>query len=185
GSFLFLAGVSLWLAHGAGIRWRGFWRRWGILVLAAAAVSAATYIAMPRAFVYFGILHSIAAASLIGLALLRLPTGILLALASAVVVAPDFLRTEAFNHPGLWWTGLATAPRPSVDFEPVLPWAAPFLAGLAVAKAADARGVWRRLAGQPLGPSWLAWPGRHSLILYLLHQPVLIALVWAASRLLA
>jgi uncharacterized membrane protein len=35
GSFLFLAGVSLWLGHGAGIRWRGFWRRF-VLVAGAA-----------------------------------------------------------------------------------------------------------------------------------------------------
>ena len=181
GSFLFLAGVSLWLAHGHGIRWRGYLRRLAVLVLAAACVSAATYAVMPASFVHFGILHSIAAASVIGLAVLRLPVFALLALAGAVVVAPDILRSDAFNHPALWWTGLSTAPRPSVDFEPVLPWAAPFLAGLAVAKAAEANGVWARLAGRPLGPAWLGWPGRHSLLVYLVHQPVLIALVWAAS----
>jgi len=181
GSFLFLAGVSLWLAHGRGIRWRAFWRRFAVLVLAAACVSAATYAVMPASYVHFGILHSIAAASVIGLAVLRLPVFALLALAAAVVVAPDLLRSDAFNHPALWWTGLATAPRPSVDFEPVLPWAAPFLAGIAVARAAEANGVWTRLTGMPLGPAWLGWPGRHSLAVYLVHQPVLIALVWAAS----
>ncbi|MEM6740898.1 MAG: heparan-alpha-glucosaminide N-acetyltransferase [Pseudomonadota bacterium] len=181
-SFLFLAGVSLWLAHGSGIRWRAYLRRFAILVSAAALVSGATYVAFPQAFIYFGILHSIAAASLIGLALLRAPVWALLALAALVVAAPDYLRSEALNHPALWWTGLATAPRASVDYEPVLPWAAPFLCGLAVAKIADAQGLWARLAARPFGPAALVWAGRHSLAVYLLHQPFLIACVWVAAQ---
>jgi uncharacterized membrane protein len=29
----------------------------------------------------------------------------------------------------------------------------------------------------------LAWPGQHSLVIYLVHQPILIALIWVASSL--
>ena len=76
GSFLFLAGVSLWLAHGQGIHWPAFWRRWIKLVAAAALVTVATYVALPEYFVYFGILHCIAASSLIGLLALRLPAAL-------------------------------------------------------------------------------------------------------------
>jgi uncharacterized membrane protein len=73
GSFLFLAGVSLWLGHGAGIRWRGFWRRFVKVAGAAAVISLATWVAMGDVFIFFGILHAITAASLLGLLFLRVP----------------------------------------------------------------------------------------------------------------
>ena len=69
-AFLLLAGASLTLAHGNGIRWRGFWKREAILVAAAAAVSIGTWFLFQGAFAWFGVLHMIAVGSL-----LCLPTG--------------------------------------------------------------------------------------------------------------
>ncbi len=184
GSFLFLAGVSLWLAHGETLRWRPFLRRFAVLCAAAGLVSAATYAAMPGAFVYFGILHSIAAASLIGIAVLRLPVWAILLIAAGIYTAPYWLASDAFNTPTLWWTGLATAPRASVDFEPVLPWAAPCLVGLAFSKAAGERGLWAKAKKLPAPPAWLTLPGRHSLAIYLVHQPVLIGVIWVIAQVL-
>jgi uncharacterized membrane protein len=187
GSFLFLAGVSLVLAHGAAIRWPSVWRRLGKLVAAAALVSGATYAAFPQAFVYFGILHSIALCSLLGLAVIRLPGLALLVLAVVVVLVDRSLGFEALNSRWLAWTGLAVAHPLSVDFVPVFPWLGALLAGMGVARLAEAAGLWARVAQVPDGP-WLrrlAWPGRHSLMIYLLHQPVLIGLVWAGTQLLA
>jgi uncharacterized membrane protein len=44
-------------------------------------------------------------------------------------------------------------------------------------------GLWARLAEWQAGPMAraLAGPGRHSLLVYLVHQPVLISLVWLAT----
>ena len=184
GSFLFLAGVSLWLAHGQGIRWPAFWRRWIKLAAAAGLVTIATYAALPEYFVYFGILHSIAASSLIGLLVLRLPATALAALGAAIMAASYILPSPAFNAPLLRFIGLATEPAMTVDFEPLFPWVGPFLLGLASAKWASARGLLHRRA-LPETPMLrrLAWPGQHSLVIYLVHQPILIALIWVASSL--
>ena len=184
GSFLFLAGVSLWLAHGQGIRWPAFWRRWIKLVAAAALVTVATYVALPEYFVYFGILHCIAASSLIGLLALRLPAAAVAALGAVIMVASYILPDPAFNAPLLRFIGLATEPAMTVDFEPLFPWVGPFLLGLASAKWASARGFLHRLAlsDTPVLRR-LAWPGQHSLVVYLIHQPILIALIWVASSL--
>ena len=184
GSFLFLAGVSLWLAHGQGIRWPAFWRRWIKLVAAAALVTVATYVALPEYFVYFGILHCIAASSLIGLLALRLPAAAVAALGAVIMVASYILPDPAFNAPLLRFIGLATEPAMTVDFEPLFPWVGPFLLGLASAKWASAPGLLHRLAlsDTPVLRR-LAWPGQHSLVVYLVHQPILIALIWVASYL--
>ncbi len=186
GSFLFLAGASLVLGHGQGIRWPAFLRRLAVLGGAAALVSLGTWFAVPQAWVFFGILHAIAAFSVIGLAALRLPAWATAALAAAILVAGPHLRHPAFDTPWLWWTGLSTLRPVSIDFEPLFPWLAPFLFGMAVARAGVRAGLAARAARPPSALARrLAWPGRYSLAIYLIHQPVLIGLVWLGTALLA
>jgi uncharacterized membrane protein len=183
GSFLFLVGVGLWLGHGRGIRWRGYWRRLAMIVAAALVITGATWVAFPGAFVFFGILHSIAMASLLGLAFLRLPVLVLVALGAAVIWLPQVARFGVFDAPWFWWTGLQAVGVRSVDYVPVFPWFGPVLFGIAVAKGMERAGLWARLAAWEAGPMAraLAVPGRHSLLVYLVHQPVLISLVWLAT----
>lgn len=182
GSFLFLAGLSLWLAHGGGIRWRSFWRRWFMVAGAALLVSLGTRVAMGEAWVFFGILHAIALFSLLGLACLRLPGLLLLVLAAAILagaqVLPDLLQ---WNAAPLRFLGLGTIAPFTVDFEPVFPWFGVFLAGIGAAKLAMP--ALTQLAGWRIA-HWLTWPGRHSLMIYLLHQPVLIGLLWLGLQLI-
>jgi uncharacterized membrane protein len=188
GSFLFFAGVSLWLAHGAGFRRAAFLRRLAVIAIAALAVTIATRIALPSHFVYFGILHSIAAASLIGVLALRLPSLINLALAVAVLALWRIAPLPGFDHPIFWPTGLSRTYAAAVDYVPLVPWLAPFLAGLGGARLATQTGIVSRLADLPVhGPALtrLAWLGRHSLAVYLIHQPVLFGAVWLAAQLRA
>jgi uncharacterized membrane protein len=174
GSFIFLAGVSLWLAHGQGIRWPAFWRRFVKIAAAALLVTVVTHFALPGLTIFYGILHSIAVSSLLGLAVLRLPALLTPALAAAMAALP-----YAFTHPAfdglMVWTGLGPTRPVTADFLPLFPWAAPLLAGVAAGRLASRFALWPAL-DQPSTPTLraLAWPGRHSLAIYLIHQPVLI-----------
>ncbi|MET3612476.1 putative membrane protein [Rhizobium aquaticum] len=185
-SFLFLAGFSLYLAHGRGIRWQPFWMRFAKIVAAALVVTVATFYAMYDEFIYFGILHNIAAASLIGLLFLRAPPLLTLAVAAASIAAPIWLHSSVFNTPPLYWLGLSESVRRSNDYVPILPWLGPFLIGIAAAQLLIKYRLIRILAGDGARNfhvfSGLSTVGRHSLAFYLLHQPILIAIVWCIAQ---
>jgi uncharacterized membrane protein len=180
-SFLFMAGVSLWLAHGQGVRWRAFWWRFAMIAGAAVLVTGATYFAIGAQFIRWGILHAIAAGSLIGLLVLRLPSVVTLALAIAAFAAPHYLRAEVFDGPWWVWLGLSTEVPPMMDYEPLLPWLCPVFLGIVFARAMGRAGAWDRLRqwspSRAIAP--LGWPGKHSLAIYLIHQPVMFGSVWA------
>ena len=176
GTFVFLVGIGLWLGHGEAVRWEAFLRRLALVVIGAALVSLGTYLAVPQAWVRYGILHSIAVSSVLALPFRRLPAVVTALAGLAALLLPRWIALDA---PALFWTGLARPVPPQVDFEPLFPWVAPVLFGLAAAKAADRAGLIDRLR-DPAPPRWLdrfGWPGRHSLAIYLIHQPVLVGLV--------
>lgn len=185
-SFLFLAGLSMVLAEGRGRGWSAFWRRWAAIVAGAGLVTLGTWFVFPKVYVFFGVLHCIAVASILVLPFLRLP-GWCAALAGAAVwLLPKFISHTTFDHAWLQWIGFVTRMPESVDYVPVFPWAGMMLLGIAY-------GHWR--AERPAGPltDWrpangvalsTAWVGRHSLVVYILHQPLLVGLVWLADALL-
>ncbi|PHP65050.1 hypothetical protein CSC94_21210 [Zhengella mangrovi] len=185
-SFLVLAGISLVLGHGRGLRWRPWLDRLLRVSAAAALITVATWYAMPDTYIFFGILHQIALASVIGLAFLRLPWVVTAVAAAAIVALPAVFRDPLFASPWLWWVGLAPLPPMSNDYVPVFPWTGAVLAGMALAQLGRSRGWFEALRNSRLNartPAWLAWPGRHSLAVYLVHQPVLIAMVWTWAQL--
>jgi uncharacterized membrane protein len=181
GSFLALVGVGLYLAHGQGVRWTPFLRRLAMIAAAALAISIASWFADPDGIILFGILHCIAVSSLIGLAFLRAPLALVIALAVACLAAPSLLTSPAFNSVGWVWLGLASEQVPSNDYNPLLPWFAMVLLGITVARLIPSKSwpTW-----QPRDPvtRTLALAGRHSLLFYLLHQPVLLGVLWLLSK---
>lgn len=184
-TFLFLAGFSLYLAHRNGIRWQSFGRRLAKIVAAALLVTVATYFVMPQGYIFFGILHEIALASVVGLLFLRVPPIVTLAVAAAFIAIPQFFRFEALNDPWFWWIGLSTHVKISFDYVPVFPWLGPVLIGLAAAHLSSHWLVTRQnnLGIRVKNPveRFFTFLGRHSLVFYLIHQPVLIALLYMFS----
>jgi uncharacterized membrane protein len=177
GSFLFLMGISLWLAHGQGIRWPAFWKRWAKLAAAALLVTIASIWLVPVGPIWFGILHAMAVIALIGLIALRLPWPVTLALAAVFFAAAWGPRFAALDPLWLVWIGLAETRPMMGDYIPLIPWTAPALAGIATAKALRLD-LWRGTPPTPLTRA-IAFPSRHSLLIYLLQQPVLFGLISA------
>jgi len=184
GAFLGLAGVSLAIAHRDGPRWRAFFIRLGVVAGAAAVVSVATLLAAPDEAIWFGILHCIAAASLLAATLLRAPAWVALVAGVVALAAPRVLASAAFNPPALVWVGLGTVDPSTLDWRPLLPWAGVTLIGLGLTRLALPRLLGSRLASwRPAAPGRAAaFAGRHSLAIYLVHQPILFALLFTATQ---
>jgi uncharacterized membrane protein len=184
GTFVGLVGVSLVLATRKGLRFRPYLRRLAVIVGAALLVTLGTWYYFPNAFVFFGILHLIAFASVAALPFLRLPTAVVL-LAGVVIFALPFVFThELFQHPLLWWVGFTPQPPATVDYVPVFPWFALTLFGIVAGRMLLAYGQDSFFARW--GPSGLIGrlailAGRWSLYIYLVHQLILIGLLWLVA----
>jgi len=181
GSFLLLSGVSLSLATRDGLRMGPYLARVGRIAAAAALVSLASWWFEPEGVIIFGILHCLALAGLLALPLLRAPDWVLALLASFMLLGSGVLRDAAFNSKGWLFLGLATKVAPSADYIPLFPWFGIVLLGLLAGRwllrGAGGR-LWHWQARCQPGPA-LAWAGRHSLAIYLLHQPILIGMLMA------
>lgn len=178
-SFLFIAGVSLFLSDSRlapSQRLAHHWKRAASVFLAGLLVTAVTLVLFPREAVWFGILHAIAVCLFLFAPLARLGKWNL-ALAALVLLAFPFLSAIPATSPYLLWLGWIPSGFRSLDFVPLIPWAAPFLAGLGIAPWLMAWLRKRRSRPPVFLEAKLAWVGRHSLIVYLLHQPVLVAAI--------
>ncbi|QFU07243.1 hypothetical protein PARPLA_01236 [Rhodobacteraceae bacterium THAF1] len=178
GTFMVLVGVSLVLATAGGFRRQAFLRRLVVLIVAAVIISVVTRVIFPQNFVYFGILHAIAVASVVGVLVSRLSTSVIVGLGFATYALGFLWTSETFDPRWLAWTGFAAYPPPSNDFVPFFPWIGLTLFGIAGTRIAFARNL--ILYARPLHGHTarsLAWLGRHSLTVYLIHQPILLGLL--------
>jgi uncharacterized membrane protein len=188
GLFLLLAGASLSIADGrAAARGDGARRRFvrhlrraAVVAGAALVVTAATSLAFGDRYVRFGILHAIAVGTVVAAATVRLGAWNIVpgvaAIAAGVALSgldgPSWLLPIGMGPPGV----------SSVDYWPLLPWLGPMLVGVAMGRLLYPGGrrgpVADRVAAGRRIPRTLVAPGRHSLVVYLSHQLVLIPIVW-------
>ena len=182
GTFMVLVGVSLVLAARRGIRARPFWRRVATIAVAALGITVVTRIAFPTTFIYFGILHAIAVVSIVGMIALRFRTSLVTAAGVIVLLLGNWVTEPAFDPRWLAWTGFGANPPSSNDFVPVFPWGGLTLLGIALGRVALARGWFATVGFAGSTGRSLAWLGRHSLPIYLVHQPLLLAVLVPLAR---
>lgn len=147
-------------------------RRHGLQVLLwGGIITAMTAILIPHEYIRFGILHFLGISLLTASALQRLSLGQLAGLgASALTIGlyPDWSSSNQFwQLPGVFPIPITTA-----DYYPFFPWYALFISGVALGRL-----LFPRLTATPPPPFFrpLCYLGRHSLFLYLIHQPLLLA----------
>ena len=194
-SFLLLSGFSFGLAKRP-------WKNGLIVAGCALVLTAVTAAVMPSELILFGVLHLNACAVLLTWllrpALEKLPAGVGLAGSALLYLVTNQLPYGYLGFEGLhlaavpdalyrgnwFWLGLPDLSRfASADYFPILPWVFLFWCGYFVWRLAGKRLLDR--TGQcpaPLRP--LCAVGSRTLLVYMLHQPVIFGALWAADALL-
>jgi uncharacterized membrane protein len=180
GSFLLLVGISFALATAGGIDWRAWGRRLALIAACAATVSAGSYLMFPKSWIYFGVLHFIVVAGIAAPAFARLSTANLV-LGVALFIFGVSFKSALFDQPWLHWIGLVTRKPVTEDYVPLLPWFGVVLVGLyagrRIVAMSSSAAAWRWSPTAPVGRA-LTWAGQHSLAIYMLHQPLLLGLLY-------
>lgn len=182
--FIGIAGLSLTLAD-AGRRRRGATEREisvaqfrrGLYILAwGLVITVATLVALPEGAILFGVLHLIGLGTILAIPLVRRPEIALAVGTVCVLLGP--LVAELRGPLWLAWLGVRPADFVSLDFVPLLPWFGVLLIGVTAGWVLFPDGEPRFPAPAP--PPWAApalWAGRHTLAIYLLHEPLILAVL--------
>ncbi len=176
--FLGTMGVSLHLAHHNGLRRRRHLRRLISISACAALVTVGSILLFPESFIYFGVLHFVAVASVLAIPFLRLDWGNG-GLGLALIVLGYTTQASVFDHPALHWVGMMTYKPITEDYVPLVPWFGVVLVGLWLG-----RRIYGPTTTTTSNPPAVLTPlvvmGRHSLLIYMIHQPILLGLLYVA-----
>ncbi|BCW98509.1 MAG: hypothetical protein KatS3mg024_1336 [Armatimonadota bacterium] len=184
-SFLLTAGASLGISAARGLNAHRFLKGLGQVAGAAALVSLGSWLVFPRSWIFFGVLHCIALSRIIGLAFIGRPQAAL-GTGVAVTIAGHIFHIPALDAPALRWIGMMTFKPLTEDYVPLFPWTGMFLTGMWVGDQllrSEPMKALRRWESRSTAVQLLAWAGKRSLIIYLLHQPLLFAVFYAVRAL--
>ena len=191
--FLFMVGMSLTLSYSHATCMTGHSRLfmkylkrglrifgWGMLI------TLGTYIFIGRGFVIFGILHLIGVSIILAYPFLHLSKWYSL-VGSMVAIGIGSFYLKGIKSTGAWWIwlGIPQIDRAMIDYYPVLPWFGITLLGIFVGYTLYPKRTPNfklpDLSRIPIVQG-LSFFGKHSLLIYLIHQPILIgslmAFIW-------
>ncbi len=183
-SFLLLVGVSLAIASSRKLNRKRFVQRLLLLAVYSALVSVSSYVVFPKSWIFFGILHFILLASVLGLLFIKF-YWLNALFGFSLIFAGYFLSFSVFDQSYLQWIGLMTAKPITEDYVPLIPWFGVVLLGMFLGKllfVKQSLAVSKRLihwsSTQFMARSF-AFFGRHAIHVYMLHQPIFIGLIAA------
>jgi len=185
--FLLLVGLSFTLSHSRAqllgqegrFRLRLLKRSAWILSLAL-GITIVTYLLIGKGFIVFGVLHLIGLSLLLAYPFLRLRKANFL-FGLLFILLGIYLQNISVCFPWLLWLGLAPPGFYSVDYFPVFPWFGVILVGIGLGDRlypGHRRGIPVPDLSSSTFVRGLAFLGRNSLFIYLVHQPVMIAILY-------
>jgi len=176
--FMLLAAISLTISYSRAKKISGFRLRglqifgWGMVI------TLLTWLIAPDEYVRFGILHFFGIAFILAPFFLRFRY-INLIVGAALMAIGILLWGIYFDFPWLLW--LMPYSFATLDYWPLVPWFGLFLVGMFAGKMLYPQGNRRFNIPDFSHPvaSALTFPGRHPLVMYIAHWPILIGIMFA------
>ncbi len=182
-TILSLVGVSLFLSHKKYTTRSNYLKRQIIravkLFLIALGISLATWLTFPDSYIRFGVLHLISIGIIAGALLIKNPRTLAVLMFLMLILGSVFtniqLNTSLFLPFGITPHGFNT-----LDYFPIFPWLAIVFFGIVFAHIFDIHSL---LVNPKKLPRIriLEKIGQNSLIIYLVHQPILLGGLWLIS----
>ena len=188
--FIFLVGVSLTLSYSRtqiSVKnqektnlFQKYLKRGVIIFFMGLLITLATWLIIPQDFIVFGILHFIGIAIILEYPFLN-KKYLNLVLGIVFIILGFIIAQFTVSYPWLIWLGLKPSVFITVDYFPLLPWLGVVSLGIFAGKILYTD-YERRYNLPDLSSNFLtnlfSYLGRNSLLIYLIHQPILITVLY-------
>jgi uncharacterized membrane protein len=141
-------------------------------------ITLATFIFIRTDFIIFGVLHLIGISIILAYPFLKIKKYWSLVFGLLFILAGALIKNLEVSSLWLLWTGLVPAGFRSIDYFPLLPWFGVVLLGLFFGKILYPSGKSMVSLACPKPANPLCFIGRHSLIIYFIHQPILLSFLF-------
>jgi len=169
--FLICVGMGLALVHKTGIKWSSVKKRFYKIGGWALIITIITYILVPKHFIFFGVLHCIAVASVVGIFFVNRPK---LSLFLCLLLFIPHVIFQPTLIPISKWLGVIP-----IDHIPLYPWVGMVFLGIYL----ESINFHKIFLKKNLLTKPFELMGKHSLKIYLVHQPLLFSLLFLFSKL--
>ncbi|UCH72220.1 MAG: DUF1624 domain-containing protein [Thermoplasmatales archaeon] len=185
--FLLLVGISLHLSYSRDVKiltkkqlhFKFISRGIKIFILGL-LITIATRIYLNDGFVVFGILHCIGLSIIFAYPFLNFRINTLI-VGTAAIFTGIFLKIFTFDFNWLLWLGFTSSNFYTVDYFPIFPWFGVVLIGIFIGNTLYPK-YQRKFDLRDFSSlksiGFICHLGRYSLIIYFLHQPIMIAILY-------
>jgi uncharacterized membrane protein len=185
--FLLLVGVSLSLSYSRVMNalskrqiWLKFIKRGIMIFCLGLIITFFTWFYLGRGFILFGVLHCIGLSIIFSILFLK-HRFINLILGAILVFIGVFLKTMVFDFNWFLWLGFVPRGFYTVDYFPILPWFGVVLIGVFIGNILykdNKRNFYIKDFSSVKFVKLFCFLGRYSLVIYFIHQPVIISLIY-------
>ena len=190
-SFLLLVGISLTLSYSrvkhtltTNQLWIKYLKRGGSIFGLGLLITLVTWIYPHKGFIVFGVLHCIGLSILLAYPLIRARLSAALVGLLCISIGVLLKITITVDFPWLLWLGFVPKQFYTLDYFPLLPWFGVVLIGIFLGNSLyqnNTRSFRQKDHSRFIITRLLCFLGRHSLIIYLLHQFIIVGILYLFS----